>query len=73
MLSIDILLEWREHFRRGVPVTVMIEAKIASIIKNHKGSFIIYTLGGGGGGNGGGSCKVHLVLWGGGVLAFLES
>ena len=47
MLSIDILLEWREHFRRGVPVTVMIEAKIASIIKNHKGPFIIYTLGGG--------------------------
>ena len=26
-----------------------------------------------GGGMGGGSCKVHLVLWGGGVLAFLES
>ena len=36
MLAIDILLEWRECFKRGVPVTVMIEAKIASFIKGNK-------------------------------------
>ena len=35
MLSLDILLEWRESFRRGVPVTVMIESKISSFINNH--------------------------------------
>ncbi len=36
MLGMDILLEWIEYFRRGVPVTVMIEAKIATFIKIHK-------------------------------------
>ena len=36
MLAIDILLEWRECFKRGVPVTVMIKAKIASFIKGNK-------------------------------------
>ena len=34
--GMDILLEWREYFRCGVPVIVMTEAKIASFIKIHK-------------------------------------
>ena len=35
MLSIDILLEWRESFRRGVPLSTMIEAKIALFINTN--------------------------------------
>ena len=46
----------------------MIEAKIASIIKNHKGPFIIYTLGGGG--MEGGHVKFILCYGGGGYLLF---
>jgi hypothetical protein len=37
MVSFNILLEWRELFRRGIPVTVMIEAKVSALEKtNHK-------------------------------------
>jgi len=32
-VSLDILLEWREEFKRGVPPTVAVESKLATLIK----------------------------------------
>ena len=33
LVSLDILLEWREEFKRGVPPTVAVESKLATLIK----------------------------------------
>ena len=33
LVSLDILLEWREEFKHGVPPTVAVESKVATLIK----------------------------------------
>ena len=33
LVSLDILLEWREEFKRGVPPTTAVESKLATLSK----------------------------------------
>lgn len=36
LLSLDILLEWRELLKRGVPISVAIESKVEVLCKKSK-------------------------------------
>lgn len=35
LVSLDILLEWREEFKRGVAPTVFVESKLAALLKKY--------------------------------------
>ena len=41
-MSFDILLDWREQFKGGVPPTVAIESKLATLLKKSSKVCMMY-------------------------------